>query len=275
MAKFYRPKLNSWVTTLVLASIGLHGLVLALPMPNLEEPTVEEPELVDPEVIQVVTLPKLATSPESAKPPIPEPPELVPEVLPEVPAEDLIVATPELLEELEPELEDSEWEDEELLEDDLSDLDGDLEADDPIELTLDQRLASLDSYNNYDGTRVGNSVATARLGEIVAQTGIWPSPLRSLEQALPAITLSQCISDPPGESVSVMVEVGADGALTKEPELLNSAGHEVLDEKALALAQAADYGAHHPAGETKAYSFAIQIDYEACQSAVSVLPTHG
>ncbi|MEO0971410.1 MAG: hypothetical protein AAFX80_24660, partial [Cyanobacteria bacterium J06639_18] len=66
-----------------------------------------------------------------------------------------------------------------------------------------------------------------------------------------------------------------DGALTKEPELLNSAGHEVLDEKALALAETADYGTHHPAGETNAYSFAIQIDYEACQNAVSVLLTHG
>ncbi|MEM9264870.1 MAG: hypothetical protein AAGA46_05050 [Cyanobacteria bacterium P01_F01_bin.13] len=279
MAKFYRPKLNSWVMALVLASIGLHGLVLALPMPNLEETLVEEPELINPEVIQVVTLPKLATSPESVEPPLPEPSEPPPleELPPEPLAEEIIIAAPEILDEIEPELDVSEWEDDLDIEPEQPDIENDSNIEDIEEPTLDQRLASLDSYSNYDGTRVGNGAVTERLGEIVSQGGMWPSPLRELEQTLSAITIpfNQCISEPPGDSVSVMVEVGADGTLIGEPTLLNSAGHSVIDEKVLEIARGADYGSHHPVGETKAYSFAVQIGYEACRNAIWFWPVYG
>ena len=90
MAKSRLPKLNSWVTLLVLASIGLHGLVLALPMPGLVEEEPEKTEYFDPDAIQVVSLPKLATgSEESEELPLPEPPEEEPE-LPEEEPEQLI-----------------------------------------------------------------------------------------------------------------------------------------------------------------------------------------
>ena len=98
MAKLYRPKFNSWLTTLVLVSIGLHGLVLALPMPSLEPPAEIEAVPDDPDVIQVVTLPKLATAPESPQPPPPEPlPEPPPPEPP--PVDDIVITDPEILEE--------------------------------------------------------------------------------------------------------------------------------------------------------------------------------
>ena len=135
--------------------------------------------------------------------------------------------------------------------------------------TLEQRLASLDSYTNFDGTRLGEIAASGRLGEIAQAGGEWPSPLRSLEQTLSAVDvpLQECLDDPPGTSVSVMVEVGPDGALLGEPELLNSAGYDVLDERVLEIARTADYGAYHAAGKTKTYSYTVQIDYEACNVA--------
>ena len=250
MAKFYRPKLNSWLTTLVLASIGLHGLVLALPMPNLVEPPPEElEELPDPEVIQVVTLPKLASAPESPEPPVPEPPpqEEPPPV--EEPVAEVALLNPEILDEVEPEfieedLDTSEFSDDSNPDNDLglpdnTDAQGDENNPD---LTLDQRIASRNSYSDFDATRMGDSVATNQLSEIFTQTGNFPSPLRSLESELSAIVvpLQDCLDNRPGDSVSIVaVEVGADGLLmTGDPELINSTGYgKVLDEKALEIAR--------------------------------------
>ncbi|NEQ55785.1 MAG: hypothetical protein F6K11_37740, partial [Leptolyngbya sp. SIO3F4] len=125
-----------------------------------------------------------------------------------------------------------------------------------------------------DGSRVGDGAATSQLGEIVTQTGIFPSPLRELESVLSAIVvpLQNCLDNPPGDSVSVVVQVGPDGALTQDPELLNSSGYEVLDEKALEISREADYGSYHSSGETKAYSFAIKVDYDACNMAFNQSP---
>ena len=272
MNKFRGSKLNSWVTSLVMVSIGLHGLVLALPMPDLAEEKTETPEPTETEVIQVVTLPKLATAPESLQSPVPEPaepPPIEPPIV-EAPAEEIVLAKPEILDELEPEpeeFEDSEWEENSGIEDHQTDL-NDAEEESTQEPSLDQRLTSLDSYSNFDGTRIGDSAALGRLGEI-AEQGVFPTLFNSLEQSLSpiAVPLQECLENPPGESVSVVVEVGPDGTLMGEPELLNSSGYDVLDEKVLATAREANYGAHHSGDESKLYSFAIQIDYEACNVA--------
>ncbi|ESA34142.1 hypothetical protein N836_18005 [Leptolyngbya sp. Heron Island J] len=255
-----------------MVSIGLHGLVLALPMPNLVEEKNEPPEPSEPEVIQVVTLPKLATAPDSLQSPVPEPAEPLPVEPPTVEeaVEDIVIADPEILDELEPEpepLDDSEWEDNSGIENHQTDL-GNGEDEATSEPTLDQRLASLDSYSNFDGTRVGDTVALSRLGEISQQGGL-PSRLRDLERALSPVTvpLQECLDEAPGDSVSVMVEVGPDGMLSGDPELLNSSGYDVLDEKVLATLREANYAAYHSAGESKLYSFAIQIDYAACNVA--------
>lgn len=267
MTKFRVPKLNSWVTSLVMVSIGLHGLVLALPMPNLVNEDTEPPTPSDPEVIQVVTLPKLATAPDSLESPVPEPAEPPPVEPPSVeePVEDIVLATPEILEEIEPELfDDSEWEENSGIEDHQNDL-GDAEDETTNEPTLDQRLASLDSYSNFDSTRIGDDAALGRLGTITQQKG-FPTVFDDLEQSLSpiAVPLQECLDNSPGESVSVVVEIGPDGTLIGEPELLNSSGYDVLDEKVLVTALEANYAAYHSAGESKLYSFAIQINYEDC-----------
>ena len=270
MTKFRRPKLNSWVTSLVMVSIGLHGLVMALPMPNLVEEKPETPEPSETEVIQVVTLPKLATAPESLQSPVPEqPPPAEPPTV-EEPVEDIILTTPEILDELEPEPEEfdhSEWEESSGIENHQTDL-SDPEEEPTNEPSLEQRLANLDSYSNFDGTRLGNDAALGRLGEIAQQRG-FPSLFNSLEQTLApiAVPLQECLDNLPGESVSVVVEIGPDGMLISEPELLNSSGYDVLDEKVLVTAREANYAAHHSGDESKLYSFAIQIDYEACNVA--------
>ncbi|EKU99357.1 hypothetical protein Lepto7375DRAFT_1384 [Leptolyngbya sp. PCC 7375] len=269
MTKFRLPKLNSWVTTLVLASIGLHGLVLALPMPNLIEEKLEVPDETEPEVIQVVTLPKLARTPGSSKSPLPEPPLEEPPPV-EEPVDELVLANPEILEdleEIEPELDDfSEWEEEPGFDEEPLDQ-GDGEED-PLELTLDERIASLDSYADFDDTQIGNTPVLTQLGKM-AEQGFFPTPLRNLERALSEVEvpLRECLENPPGTSVSFMVEVGPDGTLTRDPEPLNSSGYQVLDEKALEIARVADYAAYHAMGKTKSYSFEIDIDYEACNLA--------
>ncbi|MFG6095280.1 energy transducer TonB [Leptothoe sp. ISB3NOV94-8A] len=270
MTKFRLPKLNSWVTTLVLASIGLHGLVLALPMPDLIEEKPDVPEETEPEVIQVVTLPKLARTPGSSKPPLPEPPPEEP--LPvEEPVDEMVLANPEILEELEeiePELDDfSEWEEEPGFDEELLD-EGDGGDEAPPELTLDERIASLDSYTDFDDTQIGNTPVLTQLGKM-AEQGFLPTPLRDLERALSEVEvpLQECLENPPGTSVSFMVEVGPDGTLIHDPKPLNSSGYQVLDEKALEIARDADYAAYHAMGKTKAYSFNIEIDYEACNLA--------
>ncbi|MBT9312832.1 energy transducer TonB [Leptothoe kymatousa] len=269
MAKSYLSKLNRWLTPLVLTSIGLHGLVLALPMPRLVEEEPEKTELVEPKVIQVVTLPKLATGPSDALP-LPEPPEEAPlELPPEGPptevaiVEEIIVTEPEILEYLEPE---PETEPEPAV-GQLPEEDNTLPPPEPP--TLDDRIATRDSYSNFDGTRMGNGVTTNRLTEIFQQTGSFPLPLRALEGTLSSIVvpLQDCLPDQPGDAVSVMVNVDADGALMGDPQLLNSTGYEVLDAKALEMAQAADYAPHHTPGEPKGYTFNIKVDYEACNVA--------
>lgn len=221
-------------------------------------------------MIQVVTLPKLARSPETSKPPLPQQPELPPEE-PFPTAEEFVLADPERLDELE---QPDEWQEEEEdyseseLETDGADMGTEAEGETDAP-TLDQRLASLDSYTNFDSTRLGDNAATSRLGEIAQAGGEWPSPLRQLEQTLSAVDvpLQECLDDPPGTSVSVMVEVGPDGALIGEPELLNSTGYNVLDEKVSEIARTADYGTYQAADKTKTYSYTVQIDYEACNVA--------
>ena len=270
MAKLYRPKFNSWLTTLILVSIGLHGLVLALPMPSLVEPTPEIEAVPDePEVIQVVTLPKTVTEPKSAEPPPPEP-------LPEPPPEEIAITDPEILEEIQEEPEEPEAEpdsqggpnpDEDDPEDDEDN------SDDEPEPTLDQRMANAENYSRFDGDRVGDDVVTNRLREITMQTSVLPSLLKSLQAELPAIVvpLQDCLPNPPGRSVSVMARVDAAGALEGTPELLNSTGYEVLDEKAMEIASQASYVQHHSLGESKTYSFRIEVDYRACDTALNLI----
>ena len=262
MAQFYRPKFNSWLTSLILVSIGLHGLVLALPLPDLVDPPPEVEELPEPEVIQVVTLPKLATASESSEPPVPEPPEEPPP--PEPPMEDIVLTDPEILDQVELEFVDEEPNDsgDESGPDETGDDGGQTDAP-----TLDQRIASLDSYQNFDGTKVGDTYVQNELLKRSQLPGSsWPSPLHALAGELPSIVipLQDCLDNKPGDSITVVVQLGPDAQLVGDPEAVNSSGYTVLDEKAIEIAKAADYAPHHTPGKTKDYSFSIKVDYDAC-----------
>ena len=278
MAKFYRPKLNSWLMTLGLVSIGLHGLVLALPMPNLvEPPPPAEEELPDPEVIQVVTLPKLATAPESIEPPIPEPPEDVPPPI-EEPVEDIVLTDPDILDEPEffEELPDGG---DDLNTDDDSGIQtdtGDGLDDQGQPPSLEQRMANRNSYSNFDGTRIGAGPARERLMAISIESGKIPSKLGNLQRDVPPIVvpLQECLDNRPGDSVSIMAQLSPEGLLIGEPELLNSTGYEVLDEKALAVAREVDYSPYYDPDKSEEYiSFSIKVDYEACDFASRLTDT--
>lgn len=268
MAKFSLPKLNSWVTPLVLTSIGLHGLVLALPMPNLVEDDTDVPEAPDPEVIQVVTLPKLATTPNASEPSLPEP--LTEEPPPEATAEDLVLVAPEIVDELEPvdEIEPEVAEDDF----DLGEFESDLNeqhVDDglPLEPTLDQRLASIDSYDDYNGAHTGTEgeqYANGKLIEWIPKADGYDLDLTPNHLAIQSleIPLQECFQgNAPNSVVGVGVFVDVNGLLEGEPELLGSTGYSVLDEKALEIARQASY----PATDVKkAYSIEIKVNYTRC-----------
>lgn len=285
MAKFHLPKLNSWVTTLVLASIGLHGLVLALPMPSLVEQPPEVTEVPDPEVIQVVTLPKLVTAPESLEPPLPEieeepPPEKEPE---EVLDEELVLVDPDVLDEVLPEPE------EELTSvEPTTSLPGETLPDtDPNQTELDKQLEKRESYSTLNNEKTGadfreggSNFSGALVGwmgkKAVSNPDIFLTDhLEPIEAVLQPVNSLSCLKDasgveqPPSDFVSIAVEVSStDGSLVLNPDspyALNSSGYEILDKKALEIAKDADYSPYYdPNNPAPGYWFNVQVDYDFC-----------
>lgn len=275
MAKFHLPKLNSWVTPLVLASIGLHGLVLALPMPSLVEDVPETPESPDPDVIQVVTLPKLATAPESVEPPIPEPPpdELPPDEPPleEPPVEEIVITDPEMLDQVEPEVVEDEFDDIDIEDESDADSDtgdddsGNLEGGATSEPTLDQRLANIDSYGDYNEENAQRGYASSSYQKLTDWSNDnSASKLSNFSLSL-EVPLMECLKAKPANSAIVGITVDPDGNLVGDPELLGKTGYGVLDDQALTLAQAASYPG---LGETQSYWIEIQVEkYTLCPTA--------
>ncbi|MEO0349047.1 MAG: hypothetical protein AAF282_03240 [Cyanobacteria bacterium P01_A01_bin.15] len=262
MAKFHLPKLNSWVTSLVLASIGLHGLVLALPVPDLADLPPEPLEMADPEVIQVVTLPKLTRGAESLAPSLPEPPTEPPPV--EEPDE-LVLLEPELLDEIEPgELD--EWDETPAVENQPAGGEsGDLEDGSTAAPTLDQQLANIDSYGDYDGEQAGDVYASGKFNRWFNQNLAHAPQELDLDPPLTLpVPVSQCLDHKP-KDIGIGVVVAADGSLVNDPAPLGSSGYGVLDKKAIELAREATYP---PSAKTEAYWIKVQIeDYTLCPTA--------
>lgn len=276
MAKSRLPKLNSWVTLLVLASVGLHGLVLALPMPGLVEEEPEKTEYLDPDAIQVVSLPKLATgSEESEELPLPEPPEEEPELPEEEPEqliEEPIVTDPENLEDLAPEPQ----QDPEPEESTGNAESGDEPETNPNETELDKALKNRENYNDFNSEKTGDDYrgGTLFLGELIGWMGKRSKSsirttdhLPAIEAVLPQVQSLKCLDSPPTEFVSVAVEVSeTDGSLVADaesPYALNSTGHKILDDKALEIATKADYSPYFNAAEpAPGYWFNIRVEYD-------------
>ena len=270
MAKFRRPNLNSWVTPLVLASIGLQGLVMALPMPDLAETPAEPLESVAPEVIQVVTLPKLAKADDSPASPLPEPPieEFVEEPF-EAPVEEIVLAAPEIPEVLEdptPEpdnLDDSEWNEALETEDDQAP-----EQPEPEDIppSLEQRLANVENYGDYNHEQAQRGYTSSSFQTLTSWTENHPgsAPLKDLALTL-KVPLIECLAAEPASSALIGITVAPDGTLVDEPEILGKTGYSVLDDKAIELAQQASYPT---SDQTKSYWIEIPVeDYTLCSTA--------
>lgn len=278
MAKFHRPKLNNWLSTLVLASLGLHGLVLALPMPDLAEPPPEPTELNDPDVIQVVTLPKLATAAESPESPLPPQEEPPPEPPPEPPIEEIVITDPELLDESQADIpEEIPSKDNEPEQPITPSGDGGSE-DTTGESELDKQLKERTNYGNFSQEKTGdsyreggnnfNGAISEWMGrKIVSDPNVYKTTrLETIEAELPPVESLACLSNPPSSWVSVIVQVSAaDGSLVGQPELLNSSGYEILDKKALEIATEANHSSYYnPADPAPGYWFNVRVDYDPC-----------
>lgn len=275
MAKFHLNQLNNWVTPLVVVSIGLHGLVLALPMPDLAKPPEPEPELPEPEVIQVVSLPKLATGPDkSTEPQLPKPeeepppPEKPEEALPE----ELVLTDPDVLGEPEPEPEPKPASEEPT---GTTAPSGELPAN-PDETELDKQLKKRENYTGFSDAqsgeefRAGGSQFNGNMTAWVLGKSLnfeqFPIHLDAIEAHLPSVPALACLESAPSDSVSVVVQVSlTDGTLIGEPETLNSAGYAILNQKALEIARKVDYSPYYNSDDPAAgYWFNVKINYDPC-----------
>lgn len=283
MAKFHLPKLNSWVTFLVLTSIGLHGLVLALPMPSLvDTPPEELPELTDPEVIQVVTLPKLATGPEneSTEPPFPELPEEEPPPEEESELEldeERVLSDPEILEEVIPEPEEL----------DEPEPENDIEpepSEQPSDPSSDQQNGNT-KYGGYNGDQVNNfkdpMFSSQQFGEWEPRVrdkfsipdkdkngednGLGKLNARDLQEPFLPFKPSDCLMDDPSEKVILGIVLDADDMLIGEPTLLSNSGYTDLDNELIEFTQGLNYAQNNSPGVLKPYWFSVPIEHEKCE----------
>lgn len=274
MSKFRLPKFNSLVTTLVLASIGLHGLVLALPMPSLiEEKTEEPPERIEPEVIQVVTLPKLAKEPDSLQPPLPEPPPLeesLPEPpVPEPPVEEIVLTNPEILDEIEPV--------EENVEDDIKPEDNPVEESDsqPSETPDDSENVGKyeGEYNSEQVNQRNFDISIAWEPRVKAEFGI-PEDVavgflkdKDLENPLQPFKPSACLENAPSDEVTVGIVLDENDELLGDPELLSHTGYPEMDSELIEFARTINYLQQDSSNIIKHYWLSLPIDYERCTPA--------
>ena len=269
MTKLRLPNLNSWVTTLILVSIGLHGLVLALPMPSLIEEKAEPPDPPDPDVIQVVTLPKLAKAPDSSEPPLPDPPEPLPEEVPflEEPVEDVVLAEPEILDEIEPEL----FEDEIEPEDSPAVDEGGLEEQSP-ETPLGETEDG-EKYGEYNGEQVDQfdfTISAAWEPQVRAEFPISDDETvgflknKDLEISLQPFRPSTCLPDDPSGEVTVGIVLDAEDDLLGDPTLLSHTGYPDLDDEIIEFARTINYLQKQSPGVIKPYWLSLQIEYEPC-----------
>lgn len=265
----------------LLVSLGLHGLLLCIP---ISEPD-QAPPVADPERLQVVSLPPVAeqpvpapeipTAPEGARAaePMPRPasPATRADYLLAVPAEPAAepAAQPPVISRDEPSPPaDSDGPAPAAPAD--ADIDADTDADSPTmpppentsedEPSLDERLANLDSYNDFQPPTDAQGATAALVEWVSANPQEFPEPLRDLKPILP-VPLSTCLAQQPAENISVVVSVTPEGDLATEPTLLGTTGYSILDKKALQIARETDYPTPSRA---KAYSMEIKVENSAC-----------
>lgn len=246
-----------------LISLGLHGLVLSLPVPDTDPPALDSlAEQSDPiEAIDVVRLP-LAPIPAAELPPTTTPASVVaPPVVakrpvqpvpsaPDLPSSDpappILPAPPEVFPEVSPEA---------TLEERLRD---------PAEYAYNREVKALIADEvNLHITVVPNWLETEGQGlsdDEVPVMGTKQAPLQV------AYLITSCLSPPPAEGL-VGVIVTPSGQLAKAPLLLDSTGYTVLDDKALELAQGRTFAPVAAGGDAptnpRAHWLPIQVQYDS------------
>lgn len=251
---------------LVLLSLGLHGMLLGLPLnkpdsplpdslaesttvidvvrlPSSQDaPTLAIPEPSEPQPVQpAAAIAPTAPPPEPVPPPEPNLPEPAPAAPEPVPT-DLLPA------ELPPQTLDERLRD-------------------PAAYAFNQRHKSLiaDASNFYTGT-VGVWLAAEYEG--IADDDQLPLPGRKLPPLRVAYPLNTCLVPPPAEGV-VGVIVNVAGQRIQEPVRLDSTGYTVLDEKALEMALEHDFPpwSEDDLPNPRGYWLPIQVQYDGstCQ----------
>lgn len=261
---------------LALFSIGLHGVLLAWPVPESTPEAAESlTEITDPSsVVGVVRLPAAAEPsaeaiaaapvPQSTQSPPPKAPPLVRSAPPASPApprpqveqtEAAPPAPPTAGSDLEP------------------------VPSEPLPLTLDDRLRD---PAQYQFNRQAKSLVA---DEVAFHTSVVPTWLEAEGQGLgdsdmPVLgsklaplqvpyPIAACLTPAPAEGL-VGVIVNASGQLVKEPVLLDSTGYTVLDEKALELAlqQSFEPNSGSALPNPQAHWLPIQVEYDGanCRS---------
>ncbi|MGF1519429.1 MAG: hypothetical protein ACFCVB_16735 [Nodosilinea sp.] len=252
---------------LLLVSLGLHGLLLGLPLAEADPASPDlTTELDEPvEVIDVVRLPAApetagpeATAPETAQPETVVPAAIAPQVAPPTAAPQAIAPTPPAvapapapvdLEPLPPE---------------------------PPPQTLDDRLRDPESYafNQQAKSLIADEVTFHMVvvsdwieaeGVGITNDDLLPIPGEKLPPLQVAYPLNSCLSPPPAEGV-VGVIVDAAGQRLEAPVLLDSTGYSVLDDKAIEMAMERAFPAQ-PAGSPlpnpRGHWLPVQVQYDA------------
>lgn len=226
---------------LALLSIGLHGVLLAWPMPESSPEAPESlPEDTKPTAVGVLQLP-LAAEPAAetfAAAPSPQPPQApAPKAPPAVRAAPPVSPPPVTMPEAKPV--------EATPPAPPADVALEPVPPEPLPATLDDRLRDPEQY------QFNQQAKSLVADEFAFHTAVVPGWLEAEGQGLSdseapvlgtklaplqvAYPLSACLTPAPAEGL-IGVIVNASGELAKEPVLLDSTGYTVLDEKALELA---------------------------------------
>ncbi|MEA5447932.1 hypothetical protein VB780_05085 [Leptolyngbya sp. CCNP1308] len=254
---------------LALFSIGLHGVLLAWPVPETTpEPAESLTEITDSSsVVGVVRLPAaaepsaeaiaVAPAPQATQAPPPKAPPLVRSAPPAAPAAPQSqVEQPEAAPPAPP----------------TNEVTLEPVPPEPLPATLEDRLRDPAQYefNQQAKSLVANEVAfhtsvvptwleTEGQGLSDTEVPVLGTKLAPLQVPYPIAT---CLTPAPAEGL-VGVIVNASGQLVKEPVLLDSTGYTVLDEKALELALQRSFEPN-PGGtlpNPQAHWLPIQVEY--------------
>ncbi|PZV04373.1 MAG: hypothetical protein DCF32_12550 [Leptolyngbya sp.] len=249
-------------------SIGLHGVLLAWPMPESSPEAPESlPEATEPTAVGVLRLP-LAAEPAAetfAAAPVPQPPQApAPKEPPAVRAAPPVSPPPVTVPEAKPA--------EATPPAPSADVALEPVPPEPLPATLDARLRDPEQYQfNALAKSLTSNEQSFYFNELSnwldeASQGLSSDEIPELGGKLAPIRvtypITTCLVPPPAEGVVVVI-VGPTGELVENPELLDSTGYTVLDEKALELVSQQRFEPQtDPRPNPRAHWLPVQVEYD-------------